>query len=31
MSEEEYREMMVAGGRSVEGNRYIGEKAPEKK
>ncbi|MGL4407967.1 MAG: protocatechuate 4,5-dioxygenase subunit alpha [Zoogloea sp.] len=25
MSEEEYREMMLAGGRSVEGNRYIGE------
>ena len=26
MSEEAYREMMVKGGRSVEGNRYIGEK-----
>ena len=25
MSEEEYREMMLAGGRSVEGNRYMGE------
>jgi protocatechuate 4,5-dioxygenase, alpha chain len=25
MSEEEYRAMMVGGGRSVEGNRYIGE------
>jgi protocatechuate 4,5-dioxygenase, alpha chain len=25
MSEEEYREMMLGGGRSVEGNRYIGE------
>ena len=25
MSEEEYRNMMMAGGRSVEGNRYIGE------
>lgn len=25
MSEEEYRNMMVAGGRSVEGNRRIGE------
>lgn len=25
MSEEEYRNMMLAGGRSVEGNRYIGE------
>ena len=26
MSEEEYRDMMIAGGRSIEGNRYIGEK-----
>lgn len=26
MSEAEYRDMMVAGGRSIEGNRYIGEK-----
>ncbi|HSW16453.1 MAG TPA: protocatechuate 4,5-dioxygenase subunit alpha [Ramlibacter sp.] len=26
MSEEAYRDMMVAGGRSVEGNRRIGEK-----
>jgi protocatechuate 4,5-dioxygenase alpha chain len=26
MSVEEYRNMMLAGGRSVEGNRYIGEK-----
>jgi len=25
MTEEEYREMMINGGRSVEGNRYIGE------
>ena len=25
MSEEEYREMMIGGGRSVEGNRVIGE------
>jgi len=25
MSEEEYRDMMVGGGRSVEGNRYVGE------
>jgi protocatechuate 4,5-dioxygenase, alpha chain len=25
MSEEEYREMMIKGGRSVEGNRFIGE------
>jgi protocatechuate 4,5-dioxygenase alpha chain len=26
MSEEEYRNMMVGGGRSIEGNRYVGEK-----
>ena len=26
MTEQEYREMMVKGGRSPEGNRYIGEK-----
>ena len=26
MSEDAYRDMMVSGGRSVEGNRYIGEK-----
>jgi protocatechuate 4,5-dioxygenase alpha chain len=26
MSEDEYRQMMVAGGRSIEGNRRIGEK-----
>ena len=25
MSEDEYRAMMVGGGRSVEGNRFIGE------
>ena len=25
MTEEEYRAMMLAGGRSAEGNRYIGE------
>ncbi len=25
MSEEEYRHMMLAGGRSVEGNRHVGE------
>ena len=25
MSEDEYRNMMIGGGRSVEGNRYIGE------
>ena len=26
LSEEQYRDMMVSGGRSIEGNRYIGEK-----
>ena len=26
LSEEEYRDMMISGGRSIEGNRYIGEK-----
>jgi len=26
MTEEAYREMMVKGGRSIEGNRYTGEK-----
>ena len=26
MTEQEYRDMMLAGGRSIEGNRYIGEK-----
>ncbi|MBP6251635.1 MAG: protocatechuate 4,5-dioxygenase subunit alpha [Rubrivivax sp.] len=25
MSEEEYRDMMISGGRSIEGNRYTGE------
>jgi protocatechuate 4,5-dioxygenase, alpha chain len=25
MTEDEYRAMMVAGGRSAEGNRYVGE------
>jgi protocatechuate 4,5-dioxygenase alpha chain len=25
MSEEQYRDMMVKGGRSIEGNRKIGE------
>ena len=25
MTEDEYRNMMISGGRSVEGNRYIGE------
>ncbi|MEZ5669071.1 MAG: protocatechuate 4,5-dioxygenase subunit alpha [Alphaproteobacteria bacterium] len=27
MTEEAYRDMMIAGGRSPEGNRYVGEKA----
>ena len=26
MSEDEYRNMMVSGGRTIEGNRYTGEK-----
>ena len=26
MSEAAYRDMMISGGRSIEGNRYIGEK-----
>ena len=25
LSEEAYRDMMIKGGRSIEGNRYIGE------
>jgi protocatechuate 4,5-dioxygenase alpha chain len=25
MTEEEYRDMMIGGGRSVEGNRRVGE------
>ncbi|MFT3754499.1 MAG: protocatechuate 4,5-dioxygenase subunit alpha [Pseudoxanthomonas sp.] len=25
MTEQEYRDMMVSGGRSIEGNRYLGE------
>jgi protocatechuate 4,5-dioxygenase alpha chain len=25
MTEEEYRDMMIKGGRSIEGNRYVGE------
>ncbi len=25
MTEEEYRNMMISGGRSIEGNRYVGE------
>ena len=25
MTEEEYRDMMIGGGRSVEGNRVVGE------
>lgn len=31
MTQEEYAAMMLAGGRSVEGNRLIGEKSGEKK
>ncbi len=27
MSEAEYRNMMLKGGRSIEGNRYVGEKS----
>lgn len=30
MSEEEYRNMMIGGGRSVEGNRYAAEKTDGK-
>jgi protocatechuate 4,5-dioxygenase alpha chain len=30
MSQEEYLQMMVKGGRSPEGNRYVGEKQREK-
>jgi len=26
MTEEQYRDMMISGGRPIEGNRYIGEK-----
>ena len=26
MTEQEYRDMMVGGGRSIEGNRYVGER-----
>jgi protocatechuate 4,5-dioxygenase alpha chain len=26
MSEQEYRDMMIKGGRPIEGNRYVGEK-----
>jgi protocatechuate 4,5-dioxygenase, alpha chain len=25
MTEDEYRDMMIAGGRSIEGNRVVGE------
>ncbi len=25
MTEEEYRDMMISGGRSIEGNRHLGE------
>lgn len=31
MTQEEYAAMMLAGGRSAEGNRYTGERAGEKK
>jgi len=31
MTQEEYAAMMLAGGRSVEGNRFMGEKSGEKK
>src|SRR5215204_4688503 len=30
MTQEDYAAMMLAGGRSVEGNRFIGEKSGEK-
>ncbi len=30
MSEEAYRNMMIGGGRSVQGNRFVGEKNGEK-
>ena len=26
MTEDEYRNMMIGGGRSIEGNRFVGEK-----
>ena len=31
MTEDEYRQMMIAGGRPIEGNRRIGEKPGEKR
>ncbi len=31
MSEEAYRDMMIAGGRNIEGNRYTHEQSGEKK
>jgi protocatechuate 4,5-dioxygenase alpha chain len=31
MTEDAYRDMMVAGGRSVDGNRYIGDEPKEKR
>jgi protocatechuate 4,5-dioxygenase alpha chain len=31
MTQEEYAKMMVEGGRSAEGNRYVGEQSKEKK
>ena len=30
MTQEEYLQMMVKGGRSPEGNRYVGERQKEK-
>lgn len=30
VTEDEFKAMMVAGGRSVEGNRYVGEQVEEK-
>jgi protocatechuate 4,5-dioxygenase alpha chain len=31
MSQEDYLAMMVAGGRSPDGNRYVGEQAPKER
>ena len=31
MTEEEYRNMMIGGGRSINGNRYIGEDGDSQK
>jgi protocatechuate 4,5-dioxygenase alpha chain len=30
MTEEEYRAMMVGGGRSIEGNRYVDEQGGDR-